>query len=233
MPQAFFRHLGIWGCLLIFKAVKHCSEARHVCFGARSWLWASLAGFFSESSNVRVLMFILLCWLHSPGKIFWTAACWHLEGIRVRPGSSRTESRSQLPALLEVIGTAGSLHPGHELLLNGLGMSFHLVALVSLWSLPWLTAIYDSLYSLCCHIQWPHFSLMEEQHLCGFEEDIWNLNGFRSKEGLSTLSPFNINTLMYALFKLICWLSSLLIFNSMPTDSQVFPTHSLAFQLLE
>lgn len=42
MPQAFFRYWGIWGCLLIFKAVRCCFKALHVCFGIHSWLWASL-----------------------------------------------------------------------------------------------------------------------------------------------------------------------------------------------
>lgn len=38
MPQAFFRYLGIWCCLLIFKSVKCCFKALHVCFGSHSWL---------------------------------------------------------------------------------------------------------------------------------------------------------------------------------------------------
>lgn len=37
MPQAFFRYLEIWGCLLILKAVKCFFKALHVCFGIHLW----------------------------------------------------------------------------------------------------------------------------------------------------------------------------------------------------
>lgn len=119
MPQAFFRHLGIWGCLFIFKAVKHCSEALRVCCGTCSWLGTSLTGLLSETLSQDAVVYSVvliafpredLCGLLSVDT--WRALEWD--------AGSSIESRSQLPTLLEGTGVTGSLYTGHKHLVGAL-----------------------------------------------------------------------------------------------------------------
>lgn len=179
MPQAFFRHLGIWGCLFISKAVKHCSEALHVCFGTRSWLGTSLTGLLSETSKSGFCCLFCCTDCTPQGRPLWTAVCWHLEGIRV---GCWLQHRKQ-------VSTAWS--PG--------GHWSYRLPVPRAWTfcwcpccmgspLPWLRDISDSLDCLCCHSKDHTSPWWRSSCLRGCEEDIWRFNGFRRKVCQS--SPF-------------------------------------------